>query len=181
VDSSDSPRPKWVIVELSSNGEHGMDPAILIRAARRILGRPNIDVFVPAVSSKIRSDSQILIYMEGYIFIRYEDGVHYLKLRDTNYFREVLCNPGTSKGGPVYSLIDDDKLNPMRDGLEAIGNTPFEVDDRVKIIRGENKNLPGYVVDILEDGRVVVSARLLSKPLIAPYPASYLEKIIIKK
>ncbi len=178
VSESDDPRTKWVIVELSSTAEHEMDMPTITRAARRILGRPNAEVFIPAVDSRVREDSQILVYMDGYAFVRFEPGVNYLKLRDTNYFRDVLCTPGRGpRGVPAYSLLDDSQLNPMREGMEVIGKTEFKVGDHVKVTQGENKNLPGYVSDILEDGRILVSARLRSKPLILPYPTSYLQKI----
>lgn len=166
-------------VELSSTGEQEMNPPILAKSVRRILKRPDIDVFIPAVSSKVRSDSQVLVYMDGYVFVRYEDGIPYLKLRDTTYFRDVLRLPGRgASGGPTYALIDDSKLDTLREGLEVIGNASFKIGDRVRVMRGENKNLTGFVTDVHDDGQVIVSARLRSKPLLVPYPSSYLEKIV---
>lgn len=166
-----------MVVELSSTGEHELSIPSIVRSARRILGRPDIEVFVPAVSSKVRSDSQVLVYMDGYIFVRYEPGVNYLRLRDNGMFRDVLCSPAKIKGQePAYALIGDSQLDPLRTGMESLGKASFKVGDRVRIVRGENRNLTGYVCDV-GDGLIFISAGLRSKPLILPYPTSYLEKI----
>lgn len=171
---------KWVVVGLSATAEHDVNLQILAKSVHRILGRRDLEVFIPAVSRDIRSDSQIFVYMDGYLFVEYNPDVNYMKLSDTTYFSDVLCN-SSRKTGPIYSLLDDSELDPVREGLESVGDTELSVNDRVRVTRGENKNLTGTVCAIQDDGQILISTGLRSKPLILPYPSSFLEKVEIKK
>lgn len=164
-----------MVVELSSAGEQGLDIAGITQAARRLLRQPDIEVFIPALCSNVRADSQILVYMDGYVFIEFRPDVNYLRLRDTSFFRDVLCN--SSRGPiPAYSLLDDSQLEPMRQGMESIKRNPFKPDDEVRVKSGSFKGLRCIVVDV--DGETVnVRMNYRSKPLILAYTSTYLEHV----
>ena len=59
---------QWVVVQLSSTGEKEEDIDILKQSARKILNRGDVEIFVPAISPKVRDESQTIFFMEGYVF-----------------------------------------------------------------------------------------------------------------
>jgi len=167
---------KWVIIQLTPAGERETRIPILKKAICRILKR-ELDVFVPAISQQVREDSQTIAFMEGYIFVEYVDDISYLKLQDTTFFSVVLCNSQRA-GMPQYSLLDDDQLNPLRQGMDDLKYGDFQEGDRVKITKGSYKNLIGRITLMLDDGQnAQVSADLLSKHLLMAFPTTYLEKV----
>lgn len=170
---------KWVIVQLSSNGEREKNIPTIIRAARQILGNKNIEVCVPAVSQKVRDDSHTMFYWDGYVFVEYIVGISYLKLNETTFFQSVLCQPGSGSGRQrAFSFLHDSDLEPMKRGLENMKLGSFKEEDEVKIIKGQFKNLIGRVSFIHEGGEnVQVYVGLRSKQVLLDFPASYLVKI----
>ena len=135
-------------------------------------------MFIPAISQKVRDDSQTLFFMEGYVFFRYIRGTPYLKLRDTTYFSDVLTDSQRNGGEPQYSLLDDSKLNLMRQGMDELRVGEFVVGDDVKIIEGNFKNLKGQVSVVYDQKQVVqVSVVLRSKMVLMDFPSTYLQKI----
>jgi len=185
ADSAPAPREpigprKWVIVQLSSNGEREKNIPVIIRAARQILRDKTIEVCVPAVSQKVRDDSHTMFYWDGYVFIEYRQGCPYLKLNETTYFANVLCQPGFGMGRQrVFSFLMDKDLEPMRRGLENMKLGEFSEKDDVKIVKGQFKNLLGRVSYVHENGEnVQVYVGLRSKQILMDFPSSYLVKVI---
>ncbi len=174
----DPARPaKWIAVELTSLGEKEENVSVLGGAVRRLLGRPML-VFVPAVSQSSIEAVSTTFYMDGYVFIEFVPGIQYLKLRDTTYFRDVLCAPGSKNSDPKYSLIDDKDLNPVRIGMDEFKKRPFETGDVVVVTQGFHKNLRGTVSLVYEnEDRVQISiSHLDSKRLLMDFPMTFLEK-----
>lgn len=174
---SPSPSPRWVCVELSSNGEREKDISMVVRAVRQILGRHDIEVFMPAISQKVRGESHTMVYMDGYIFIRFCEGVSYLRLQDTTYFRSVLCT-GSGTNRKNLSLLEDKMLDSMRKGVQKLKFGQFTVGDDVKVIKGDYKNLIGKITEIYDEENVQVSVPLCSKRMMIDYPVSYLMKVL---
>lgn len=170
------PRPKWVVVQLTSMGEKEKSIDVITRSVHRILG--NIDVFVPAISQKVRNESHTTFYMDGYIFVRHREDVNYLKLQDTTYFRSVLCSPGAG-GKRAYCLLEDNILDGMRDGIKNLKtNGDFARGQEVKIVQGNLKGLRGRVNLVYDDNKKVqVHVPLQSKPVLIEFPPNYLEKV----
>lgn len=172
---------KWVIVQLSSTGEREKSIPAIIRAARQILGDKTIEVCVPAVSQKVRDDSNTMFYWDGYVFIQHVEGRPYLRLNETMYFQSVLCQPGYNSGGGrqrSFSFLTDKDLEPMRRGLENMKLGEFSEDDDVKIVKGQFKNLIGKVSFVHDGGEnVQVYVGLRSKQMLIDFPSSYLIKI----
>lgn len=171
---------KWVVVQLTAIGEREKNISLIEKSARQILKRSDIPVFVPAISQKVRDESLTTWYSDGYVFIRYEDGVPYSLLQDTTYFANVLAKPTIVNGSKklVYSLLDDKDLDPMRTGMEFMKVSRFSEDDRVKIVKGNFKNLTGKVSCVYDgEENVQVFVKLRSKEMFIDFPASYLEKL----
>lgn len=159
-------------MELTHAGEQEKDSGVLTRAVQRILGS-KLKVFVPSLSTDVRQDSQILVYMDGYVFVEYMDGIQYMKLRDTSYFNDVLRSSRGSSS--VYSLIHDDQINGIKKDMESIRNSDFDLDDEVIVKSGTNRGLRGTVYDVQGDD-ITVKHHTRSKPCILSYKSTYLEK-----
>ncbi len=170
---------KWVIVQLSSNGEREKNIQAIIRSVRHILQNKKVEVCVPAVSQKVRDDSHTMFYWDGYIFVEHIEGLPYLRLNETVYFQNVLCQPGLNKNKQrVFSLLHDKDLEPMKRGLESMKVCEFSENDDVKIMKGVFKNLLGKVSFVHEDGEnVQVFVGLRSKQILMDFPSSYLVRI----
>ena len=168
---------KWVIIQLSPMGEREKNLELIKRAANKLLGRP-VDVFVPAISQKVREESQTLFYMDGYVFVEYIEGITYNRLQDTQYFNTVLTqNSSSGDRRKVYSLLDDKELAPMRKGMQNLKIVPFEEKQKVRIIQGHYKNLIAEVSFVHEGGETVqVYVNMRSKKVLMDFPASYLQK-----
>lgn len=182
VKTSPTPSPapvaskKWVIVQLSPMGEREKNIELIRRSARRILGK-QVDVFIPAISQKVREESQTLFYMDGYVFVEFIDGIVYNRLQDTQFFNSVLTQTSSAKDRRrAYSLLDDKELSPMRKGMEDLKIVPFKDGQKVRIIQGNYKNLIAEVSFIHEGGETVqVYVNMRSKKVLMDFPASYLQ------
>jgi transcription antitermination factor NusG len=163
-----------VIVQLTSAGEREKRIPLITRSVHQILKR-KIDVFVPAISQTVRDDSQTMFFMDGYVFVKYEDNISYLKLQDTMYFSSVLCTGGTKC--PKYSLLEDFQLQPLRKGMDDLKQVNFKIGDKIKVIEGNYKNLVGRVSLVFEDKKSVqIAVDLASKKLLMDFPTTYLMK-----
>lgn len=171
------PPSKWVIVQLTTAGEREKDLALLTRSVQRILGRKQ-DVFIPAVSQKVRDESHTMFYMDGYVFVRHDEGVPYLRLQETTYFNHVLTKPGPDRGRRIFCLLDDRDLAPMRRGMQDMKLGEYSEGQKVKIIKGNYKNLQAVISYAHDDGEhVQVYVDLSSKKILMDFPTSYLVKL----
>ncbi|OPZ34812.1 MAG: hypothetical protein BWY99_02422 [Synergistetes bacterium ADurb.BinA166] len=171
---------KWVVVQLTSLGEKEKNLALIERSARQILRRPDIKVFVPAVSQRGQKDSLTTWYSDGYVFIQHVEGVSYNALQDKAYFSTVLSKPHFLNGSRklILSLLDDKDLDPIRSGLKVMTVGGFSVDQSVRITKGNYKNLRGKISVIYDGAEIVqVYIDLRSKKMFMDFPASYLEKV----
>lgn len=179
-EASPPPPPvRWVIVQLTPLGEREKNLGLIVRSAQRILGKP-LDVFVPAVSQKVRDESQTMFYMDGYVFVKFEEGVNYLKLQETTYFNNVLTQSGIVNGERrrTFSTLEDKDIAPMRVGMSALKLGEFKEGQKVKIVKGNFKNLQAEVSFMHEDGEhAQVFVKLRSKPMLMDFPVSYLKKM----
>jgi transcription antitermination factor NusG len=171
--------PKWVIVQLTHFGEREKNIQSIVRNINKMLGKP-VDVFVPAVSQKVRDESQTMFYMDGYIFIRYEENINYLKLNDTVYFNSVLTQISFVNGErkKTYSLLDDKQISPMRVGVQNLKIGVFKENQNVKIIKGKFKGLQAVVSYTHEDNEhIQVYIKLRSKLILMDFPTSYIQEV----
>lgn len=177
VPSVPAPPAKWVIVQLTTAGEREKNLALLVRSAQRIIGKPQ-EVFVPAISQKVRDESHTMFYMDGYVFVRFAEGVPYLRLQETTYFNQVLTKPGPERGRRIFCLLDDCDLAPMRRGMQDMKVGEYGEGQKVKIIKGNYKNLQAVVSYAHDDGEhVQVYVDLASKKILMDFPISYLVKV----
>lgn len=176
---------QWVVVQLTSLGEREKNIQLIVRSARQIISRKDLEVFVPAINQKGLDDSLTTWYSEGYVFIQYEPGVGYHKLGETTYFSSVLSSMSQVNGEKkrIYSLLTDKELSHMRTGMHDLKVTAsrFKIDQKVKIIKGSYRGLPGKVAFLYDDGdkvQVFVPLRSIKETggLLMDFHASYLQK-----
>jgi transcription antitermination factor NusG len=170
---------KWVIVQLTPLGEREKNINLIVRSAHRILGK-QLEVFIPAVSQKVRDESQTMFYMDGYVFVSHVEGIPYLKLSDTMYFSSVLIQTTTINGvrKRTFSLLSDNDIAPMKAGMQTLKLGSFKEGQSVKIVKGNFKNLQAKVSYIHEGGESAqVHVKLRSKPILIDFPVSYLKAI----
>ena len=166
-----SPSGKWVVIQLSSSGEHEKNLSILERSVHRVLRTP-LSVFIPASNQKARDDVNVQFIMDGYIFVEFKQDIQYQKLSGTTYFDYVLTDSRRK-----LQLVTDEEILPIRKGVEELKKSCLCIGDRIKVVKGSFKNLMGVVTSVYDDGESVqVSVGLVSKPLLIDYPASYLVK-----
>lgn len=170
---------KWVIVELTPIGEKEENISNIIHSVHKILNDHDLEVFVPAISQKdVGQYNQTLFYMDGYIFIRFKPGVSYFKLRETQYFKEVLCTKRSKRREPRYSLLDNNEIDKLRAGMQQFKRREFEIDDEIKIKKGTYKNLKGIVSQVYDTMETVqVAVNLRSKRILIDFPATYIERV----
>jgi transcription antitermination factor NusG len=160
-------------------GEREKDVSVLSKSVHRILGR-RLEVFIPAVTQKFMSEQETTFYMDGYVFVLFEEGVNYLKLQDTTYFSSVLIRSRSLSASrrPEYSLLQDSDLDPMRAGMKSLLRFSFQVGDPVKLVSGQYKGLSGVVRLVYDGGeKVQISVPTGSKPILMDCPTSMLSRI----
>lgn len=175
---------QWVVVQLTALGEREKNLQLIVRSAHQILGRSDVDVFVPAINQKGLDDSLTTWYSEGYVFIQHQPGVSYHKLAETSYFNTVLSTLSNINGERkrVYSLLTDKDLKHMRNGMQELKSTAsrFKKDQEVRITKGSYKGLPGKIAQIYDNGETVqVFVQLKSIKgggLFMDFHASYIQK-----
>lgn len=167
-------------VELTLIGEKEKKLDLISRSARQILGDVSLDVFIPAVTQKVRDEFSVLSFLDGYIFILYKEDVFYTRLQDTNYFKSILTKPvyeGRRKKY-VVSLLDDSDLSHMRKNMESLDRGDFKPGEIVKVIKGNYRNLNAEVIEVLDDNKTVqVYVELRSKKIVIDFPATYLSRL----
>lgn len=164
----------WIIVELTSIGEKETNLDNFRKSVYKLLGRKDLEVFIPAVSHKVRDEQQTFVYMEGYIFVEYNPEVPYLKLKDTTFFKDVLCE---KRGRKIkYSVLKDSELDSTREGLKKFKVHRFEEGQRVRVVKGNYKNLKGTVTELYDD-IIQIIVQLRSKKLLVEFPPTYLEAV----
>jgi len=171
---------KWVVIQLTSMGEREKNIQSIIKSVHQLINRKDLEVFIPAISQKVRDESLTTWFSDGYVFVRYDENVNYIRLQETTYFSAVLCKKAVVNGTrrTLYSLLDDTDLNIMRKGMKDLKIGIFRVDQEVKIVKGNYKNLTGKVSYVYEGSEnVQVYINLRSKKVFMDFPSSYLQRV----
>lgn len=174
-------------------GEREKDLSLIVKSVHQILrnkvvGADPLEVFIPAISQKVRDESETMFFMDGYVFVEYKPEIQYLKLQDTNFFASVLCKTiiVNGKRQQKYSLIQDKALDLMRVGMQKLQVAKYTVGNMIKVIKGEYKNMIGQVSIVYDGGqRVQVTAtaaghHLRSKRMLMDFPVTYLVKVHVE-
>jgi transcription antitermination factor NusG len=134
----------------------------------------NIDYFIPIYHEEIGSYTSTSTLMDGYVFLKFEPCIQekMINFRDQRIFSKILCKKGK------YSTLNSRVIAGLKNKLKNTLKKRFAPGAKVKILDGVFKNLVGEVIGIEDQGRkIVVKIKRISREIIAPIPATLLEKI----
>ena len=162
----------WIILELSDSIEN-ISYDDIKNALINAFGE-SVEYFIPIHHETIGSYSSTSVLMEGYAFIKDCDYVrsNILNLRDQRIFSKVLCQKGK------YQTLNSRVIAGLKHKLKNSLKKRYASGTRVRIMDGVFKNLIGEVIGIEDGGkRVIVRIKRISREIIAPVPATSLQKI----
>jgi len=138
---------RWVILELTANGEREARQGLLGRELVSTGGFRCGDVYVPII--KVGQGEPILL-MEGYVFIRTGYPLDkYLSLRETKYIKGLISLYDARTGLISSGTMSDKELKAMIAKTDLLGGK-YKVGGEVRIKTGSFEGLKGRIVDILE-------------------------------
>lgn len=167
---------KWVIVELSRQGEK-KEPEELENLLRSEIG-DEVGIFIPSETHHKENHSVTVCLMEGYVFI--EAGLpmaHYFDLESTASVSSVLTR-NVSDGREVR-CIPSSEIDSLRNQLKKEASKNLEEGDRVLITEGTYAHMEGEIIGFHhggEDAQVNVDD-LKSVDVMTSVPAVFLEKV----
>jgi 5'-3' exonuclease/transcription antitermination factor NusG len=167
---------EWVVLELSPKSE-GEDPDTLRDGILHSLKQPGVEVFIPAVVTKISGERVVHYLMEGYAFVRKTlPDKDYLKLEGTRWVQSVLTKPSGSRHARALATVGQSHIERFRHQIEVEVNQGISVGDQVVITSGPFKNITATVIEeIPEQDAVQVYVQLRSKQTILTLPRSGLQ------
>jgi len=164
----------WVVLELTPRSE-GEDPDLIRRSIRNTLKRKDIEVFVPAAVTQVGDDRVVHYLVEGYVFVRHESSVDYLRLEGSRFVQTVLSTGVRRK---ALSTVRDVDINRMRAQIAKQVDQGIGVGDTVMISSGAYRHIEATVIEeILETQTVQVHVKLRSKETIVTLPRSFLQVV----
>lgn len=165
-----------MVLELSPRSE-GEDPDLIIRAVRKTLKSPDVDVFVPALVTEFGGDRTVHWLTQGYAFVR--EGLKdsaYMKLEGTRYVQSVLSHMAAGKR--QVALVPNTDIERMRRQLRKEVHQGIGMGDRVLITTGPYANVEATVIEEFPKTRQVqVHVKLRSKETLIMIPRSGLKVI----
>jgi len=162
----------WIILELSDTVEkvsyQDIETALLTAFG------DTIEYFIPIHYEKVGMYTSTSVLMEGYAFIKDSPFVraNILNLRDQRLFSKVLCQKGR------YQTLSSYAIAGLKHKLKNTLKKRFSTGTKVRVLDGCFKNLIGEVIGVEEEGkRIMIRIKRISREIIAPVPATQLQKI----
>lgn len=146
--------PGWVGLELNSRGDTEKDIEAMIALIRKNLGRPKIEVFVPVYYKSEEYFEKNVSFLDGYFFIKYEEGLPYNKLTETKYFQGVVTNPATK----TPQIIPDEQVQRIQEKFQKSikDKTKYKKGQEVRILDGLYKGLEGVIDKIIKEHELCI-------------------------
>jgi transcription antitermination factor NusG len=164
---------QWIIIELNDAVEDVEYQDI--EAAIFSTYGDGIEYFIPICHEKMGSYTSTSTLLEGYIFVRDCDQVrdNMINLKENRIFSKALSQSGK------YQTISSTVIRGLKNRLKSSLKRKFAEGSRVRILEGVFKNLIGEVICIEDDGKkIMVRIKRISREIIAPIPATLLERVI---
>jgi transcription antitermination factor NusG len=162
---------QWLVLQL--NEDHPAEYREIESAIQTAFGS-KADYFIPVSNEKMGSYLTTSVLIDGYAFIKDSNAVrcNIENLLDQKIFTGVLSNCGK------YQTVDAKVIRELKKKLKNSFKKQYEIGERVKVLDGVLKNLIGEVVGEEDDGKkVIIRVTRISREIIAPVPATLLEKI----
>lgn len=162
---------EWLIIELNDTVENityqDIEDALLTAFG------DSVEYFIPIYHEEIGSYTSTSTLMEGYAFIKDTPFIrsNILNLKD----QKVFSRPLSLKG--QYQTLGSRVIAGLKHKLKNTLKKRFTIGIRVKVLDGVFKNLVGEVIGIEDQGkRIMVRIKRISREIIAPIPATLLQK-----
>ena len=170
----DNSRPLWAVLELSATGEKEENPNLIKKDLIQII--PQIEVFIPIYWNEDQQFQRKIELMQGYIFVTGAVAPKsYFLLESSKYISSVLSHK--MRGTREPDLVPDEQVVNLQLQLSSKIKKDFEVNDIVKFLDGQFKNLTGRIISILDDKEVDVHVSgLKSADFIVRIQKVYLDK-----
>lgn len=164
----------WAVLELSATGEKEDDPNLIKKDLFQIL--PQINIFIPIYWNEDQQFQRKIELMQGYIFVTgAPTPKSYFLLESSKYITSVLSHK--IKGSREPDLIPNEQIIGLQLQLDNKIEKDFEINDTVKFLDGQFKNLTGKIISILDDKEVdVLVIGLKSADFIVRIQKVYLDK-----
>ena len=133
-----------------------------------------VDYFIPIHHEKIGSYTSSSVLLEGYVFVKDSPTVRdcLANLRDQRVFSKALCH------GHRFETVSSTEVATLKRKLKYSLKRRFAVGEKVKILDGIFKALEGEVISVEDGGKtIMIKIKRISREMIAPVPATLLEKI----
>ena len=162
---------KWAVIQLSSQGESLDNVDDLVIAIQKI--DSEVEVFVPAFSWTEKGSTEKVVFLPGYLFIRYDLPRERIeKVLECKYLSHIL------KEGGNFSLVSQEDFEKLKTKFKEEKVREFTEGTTVKIEKGFWKGYSGPVVSVShEDARVVISVTCTSIERLLDVPIYFVEEV----
>lgn len=162
----------YLILEISDNSE-SIEYRDIEAAMITMFGDAE-EYFIPIYHEKIGSYTSSSVLMEGYAFIK--DSPHVrsclVNIKEQRIFARALCHGGR------FETVNSTVIAVLKRKLKHSLRRRYSVGDKVKVLDGIFKGLSGEVISIEDSGKtIMIKIKRVSREMIAPVPATLLEKI----
>lgn len=162
---------QWLILEL--NDIENASYKEIETAVIMVFG-DDIEYFIPIHHERMGSYLSTSILMEGYVFFR-----------DCEQVRQKAANIREQKNlsrflsvNNKFQTVSTAVINDLKKKLKNSLKRKFEEGASVRVLEGVFKNLVGEVIDVEDKGRrVMIRIKRISREIIAPIPATLLERV----
>lgn len=162
---------KWVVLQLSSEGESLDNIDELVLAIQKI--DPSIEIYVPSFSWEERGITEKVVFLPGYIFVRFDISIEVLeKVLECKFILQIL------KEGNQYSLVGQQDFEALRERFKQNKICQFIPGKGVRVIRGFWRGYDGEVVSVSsKELFVVILVKLSSTERLLDVPIYFVEEI----
>jgi len=163
----------WIILELCDFIDNISYKDI--ETALTVTFGDTVEYFIPMHFEEMGSYTSTSTLMDGYVFLKDCSGVQesLVNIKDQKFFSKVLCEKGK------FVTVDSRVIAGLKNKLRNTLKKKFTPGSKVKVLDGVFKNLIGEVLCVEDQGRkVMVKIKRVSREMIAPIPATLLEKVI---
>lgn len=168
----------WAVVELTRMGERKVVEGTIEHLLREAFSlSADHPVFIPSKTYSSGGRSVTVHLMEGYAFIA-SDGrdLRHPSRTDQPYVKRLLTVPGLH-GGRVLSVLPDARVFKMEADLALHVGDDAAIGSYVSVSMGMYANMEGKVVDLLDNGDLVIQFNMKSLELLATIPRSMIVPI----
>ena len=165
----------WITVEINTLAEKEENPDLIVKDLQKIL--PQLEVFLPLYWHRDSQFTNKIELFPGYIFVTGAPSIkHYFLLENSKYVNSILATLDENEPAPY--LTPNEKIEELKQQLSQKIEKSFELDDIVKFLDGQFKNLKGKVISIINDKEVSVQVLgIKSARFLVQIEKVYLEKV----